>query len=216
LSGRRATSCGIDRPSRALQSEDACVSYQTRGDHLMSTKVEYTLEDLANVSGKAELVDGEIVLMSPTGGLPIYAAREIVASLREYERRSRTGYAITDNAAFVINLPHRTTISPDAAFYRGQLTMKFLEGAPAFAVEVRSENDYGARAETKMAEKRADYFSAGTEVVWDVDLRSDDVVRVYRAANPDHANIYHRGEVAEAEPAVPGWAMKVDELFMPE
>ena len=29
--------------------------------------------------------------------------------------------------------------------------MKFLEGAPVFAVEVRSENDYGAAAEREMA-----------------------------------------------------------------
>ena len=38
-----------------------------------------------------------------------------------------------------------------------------------------------------MSDKRADYFAAGTEVVWDVDLQSDDVVRVYRAADPGPA-----------------------------
>ncbi len=27
--------------------------------------------------------------------------------------------------------------------------------------------------------------------------------------------IYHRGEVAEAEPAVPGWTFPVDALFLP-
>ena len=36
-----------------------------------------------------------------------------------------------------------------------------------------------------MAQKRADYFAAGTLVVWDVDLLADDVVRVYRADAPD-------------------------------
>jgi Uma2 family endonuclease len=49
--------------------------------------------------------------------------------------------------------------------------------------------------------------------VWDVDLLGDEVVKVYRAANPDEPVIYRRGEVAEAEPAVPGWQMPVDELF---
>jgi hypothetical protein len=44
-------------------------------------------------------------------------------------------------------------------------------------------------------------------------LKSDDVVRVYRAASPDQPTIYRRGEQAEAEPAVPGWKMPVDELF---
>ena len=37
-----------------------------------------------------------------------------------------------------------------------------------------------------------------------------DVVRVYRVTEPA---IYRRGEIAEAEPAVPGWKMPVDELF---
>jgi Uma2 family endonuclease len=64
-----------------------------------------------------------------------------------------------------------------------------------------------------MAAKRADYFSAGTLVVWDVDLVGSDTIRVYRADQPDVPTIYRRGDVAEAEPAVPGWRMPVDELF---
>ena len=63
-----------------------------------------------------------------------------------------------------------------------------------------------------MARKRADYFAAGTLVVWDIDLLGPDVVRVHRAADPQ-PKIYRRGEVAEAEPAVLGWRMPVDELF---
>jgi Uma2 family endonuclease len=182
----------------------------------MSTKTEATIEDLYKVEGKAELVNGEIVQMSPTGGLPNYAAREIALSLREYEKRTKRGCAVTDNAAFVVNLPRRKSFSPDAAFYVGDVTMKFFEGAPVFAVEVRSEGDYGPKAEKEMAQKRADYFAAGTQVVWDGDLLSEDVVRVYRASDPVHPQVYRRGEVSEAEPAVPGWTMPVDELFIKE
>lgn len=91
--------------------------------------------------------------------------------------------------------------------------MKFLEGAPVFAAEIRSENDYGREALIELAAKRQDYFAAGTSVVWDVDLLSDDVIKVYRAADPSSPQIYRRGEVAEAEPAVAGWKMPVDELF---
>jgi Uma2 family endonuclease len=65
-----------------------------------------------------------------------------------------------------------------------------------------------------MAEKRADYFATGTLVVWDVDLLSGDVVRVYRASDPERATVYRRGEISEAEPAVPGWTMAVDDLFL--
>jgi Uma2 family endonuclease len=91
--------------------------------------------------------------------------------------------------------------------------MKFLKEAPIFAAEVRSAGDYGPKAEGDMAAKRADYFAAGTLVVWDVDLLGEDVVKVYRASDPATPTIYRRGEIAEAEPAVPGWEMAVDELF---
>jgi Uma2 family endonuclease len=180
----------------------------------MSTKVEATIEDLYKVEGKAELVNGEIILMSPTGRRPGYAGDAILVSLFQYSKRHRVGIAVGDNKAFVVNLPHRKSFSPDVAFDIGPDTgMKFFNGAPVFAVEVRSECDYGPRAERQMAKKREDYFAAGTLVVWDVDLLSDDVVRVYRASEPEKAVIYGRGEIAEAEPAVPGWTMAVDDLF---
>jgi Uma2 family endonuclease len=91
---------------------------------------------------------------------------------------------------------------------------KFLEGAPVFAVEVRSEGDYGPAAERAMAEKRRDYFAAGTLVVWDVDVLRDEIVRVYRASDPEKPTLYPRGEIAEAEPAIPGWTFPVNDLFV--
>ena len=47
--------------------------------------------------------------------------------------------------------------------------------------------DYGPAAEKAMAHKRADYFAAGTQVVWDVE-------------------ILREGWIA-------GWTFPVDELF---
>jgi len=80
-------------------------------------------------------------------------------------------------------------------------------------VEVRSRGDYGLRAERAMGAKRADYFAAGTQVVWDVDVLREKLIRVYRVDDPENPTIYRRGEVADAEPAVPGWRFPVDELF---
>ncbi len=180
----------------------------------MSTNVKATIEDLYRVSGKAELVDGGIVQMSPRGSAPGYAAAEIFVSLREYSWRKRMGRAVTDNAAFRVSLPNRGSFSPDAAFYTGPKTgMKFFDGAPFFAVEVRSESDYGAIAERRLAKKRADYFAAGTLIVWDVDLLSDEVVRCYASEQPDEPHVLRRGERAGAEPTLPGWSMLVDDLF---
>lgn len=181
----------------------------------MITKPQATMEDLYHVpeNGKAEIVRGELVIMGPTGGLPNRASLIIAMSLHQYERHVPTGRAYSDNVGFKVHLPNRESFSPDAAFATGEPTMKFLEGAPLFAAEVRSENDYGDAAEKAMAEKRSDYFAAGTFVVWDVDLLSEDVIRVYRASDPHKPTIYRRGETAEAEPALPGWRMLVDDLF---
>ena len=159
----------------------------------MSTKTEATVDDLYRVpeNGKAEIVNGELVLMSPTGGVPGRTAGEIYISLNEYERRTGSGYALPDNVGFIVNFPNRRSFSPDAAFYRGELRGGlFLEGAPIFAVEVRSEEDYGSAAEKKMAAKRADYFAASTLVVWDVDVLREKVVRVYRTDNPLSPIVY--------------------------
>ena len=176
-----------------------------------------TVEDLYRVRGKAELVDGELVLMSPSGGLHGYGVGEIFASLHEYARRSGRGVALADNVGFIVDLPRRQSFSPDAAFWTGApLTAEFPDGAPVFAVEVRSREDYGAAAERAMARKRADYFAAGTLVVWDVDMLRQSVVRVYRASAPDAPMVYGVGQRAEAEPALPGWSMPVADLFPPQ
>jgi len=181
----------------------------------MLTKNRATIDDLYGVDGKAELVGGEIVHMAPTGDDPAQASFEVAVALKQYARKAKRGLAVPDNAGFRVRLANRESFSPDAAFYTGPRTgMDFYEGAPAFAVEVRSRGDYGPLAEQEMAQKRADYFAAGTQVVWDVDLQAPEfVVNVYRATDPDRPTRYRRGEIAEAEPAVPGWTMPVDDLF---
>jgi Uma2 family endonuclease len=169
---------------------------------------------LYRTPGKAEIVAGEIVLMSPTGGIPSRAAAAIYRSLWDFERRTRSGQAYTDNVGFLVDLPQRKSFSPDASFYVGPPPgPRFLQGAPIFAAEVRSEDDYGPAAERAMADKRADYFAAGTQVVWDVDVLREELIRAYRATAPDTPTVYRRGERAEAAPALPGWSFPVDEIF---
>lgn len=180
---------------------------------MISTKQAATIEDLYKIKQKAELVNGEIILMPPTGDMPGRASGSIYTSLRQYEKKAG-GRAFPDNVGFKVNLPNRKSFSPDAAFHTGKSAgMKFIEDAPVFAVEIRSEGDYGERAEKAIKKKREDYFAAGTLVVWDVDLLSEDVVKVFRADDTENPTIYSRGELAEAEPAVPGWRMSVDDLF---
>jgi len=181
------------------------------------TRAAATLDDLYKIDGKAELIDGRIVRFMPTGFLPSHIVGEIFARLREYAKRTGRGIACTDNLGFAVMRLNsgRQSFSPDAAYYAGRLPsnrMRFIQGAPTFAVEVRSEGDHGESAEREIVAKRADYFEAGTLVVWDVDPEAE-IVRRYRADSPDRPTEFRRGDIADAEPAVPEWRIAVDEVF---
>lgn len=176
-----------------------------------------TVDDLARVPGKAELIGGRIVHLMATGHRPNLVAGRIFRGVADYADERGRGVAYTDNMGFVVpTLPSgRQSFSPDVAFYTGALPtdpMRFVSGAPDFAVEVRSENDYGAAAEVALASKRGDYFAAGTKVVWDVDPIAE-VVRVYRPEAPNRSITFADGELADAEPALPGWRLAVDWIF---
>ena len=175
-----------------------------------------TVEDLYRTEHKkAELVNGRLEIREPAGDAPSSAAGSIFARLLAYQRTTGSGRAYADGAGFLVDLPNRQSFGPDAAFHTGPRTgLKLLDGAPIFAVEVRSEYDYGRAPEREMLAKRADYFAAGTLVVWDVDLLAAAPIKVYRDGNADTpAASFRRGELADAEPALPGWRFPVDELF---
>jgi len=182
-----------------------------------ATQSRATLDDLYREDGKAELLGGRIVRFMPSGRLPSRIALRIAMSLDSHSRKTGIGEAFGDGVGYAVpELPSgRVSFSPDASFYIGPSNsdpMRFIDGAPVFAAEVRSENDYGSAAESAMAAKRADYFLAGALVVWDVDPIAGEV-HVCRAADPTHPDTCRAGAAADAEPAVPGWRIDVSELF---
>ncbi|MEW6213438.1 MAG: Uma2 family endonuclease [Acidobacteriota bacterium] len=185
----------------------------------MSTEAKTLIDELYEAEGKAEIVGGGIVSMSPSGKWHGRAADNILLSLREYEKKSRKGFAFGDNVGFLVDLPNRGSFSPDVAWYVGEIgdltsddALDFIDGAPTFAIEIRSKNDYGKKAERKIAEKIADYFEAGTLAVWDVDLKSDEPIKLHLADRPDAPITFKYGEAAHAEPILPGWKFPVDDL----
>jgi Uma2 family endonuclease len=152
-----------------------------------------------------------------TGIRPNEVAGNIYVSLKNHSKHIRKGKAFTDNIGYAVPelLSGRESFSPDASYYDGPLPlnlMRFVEGPPNFAAEVRSESDYTPAAEVEMAAKRVDYFAAGTQVVWDVDPIAE-TIDCYKADAPDKPVRFERGQIADAEPAVPGWRISVDEVF---
>ena len=109
----------------------------------------------------------------------------------------------------------REAFVPDGAYATGPFPANrfgVYQGAPAFAVEVRSADGYGPAAEALAALKRVDYFAAGTLVVWDADADAG-VIHRYHAADPLTPRTFGPGELADAEPAVPGWRVVIDDIM---
>src|SRR6267142_1135747 len=111
-----------------------------------------TLDDLYRTPEKAELIGGRIVVFMATGRKPNRVAGRIYRSLDDHADQIGVGEAYTDNIGFAIPiLPSgRESFSPDSSYHKGpfpQDPMRFIEGAPTFAAEVRSDNNYGPAAE---------------------------------------------------------------------
>lgn len=183
---------------------------------MSAAAVRATFADLAKVDGKAELIDGRMVAIMPAGYRPGIIAQRLLRRLAEHADLLGQGVAFGDNIGFAVPelSTGRESFSPDAAYYTGPPpadAMRFVPNPPDFAVEVRSEGDYGPAPEADLAAKRVEYFEAGTLVVWDV----DPVARVVRPYRPDAELpvLFGAGTEADAEPAVPGWRLSVDWLM---
>ena len=177
-----------------------------------------TLDDLMKVEGKAELIAGRIVTFMPSGYWPVAIAKRILLTLEKYVENGASGTVVPDPVAYGFDQPlpsGRQSFCPDISFYTGRMPKKhmgYIRGFPIFAVEVRSKSDYGPAMDREYEEKRNDYFTAGTEIVWDVDPEAE-TIAAYRAGDPATPIVYRLGDVADAEPVLPGWRLSVDELF---
>ncbi len=181
------------------------------------TATRATLDDLMGVEGKAELISGVIVPKMGTGSRPARVGGRIYRFLDDYAVATGRGVAHPDGCTFAVPelSSGRESFVPDASYYSGPMPandMRFIDGAPDFAIEVRSDNDYGPAPEREMAAKRADYFEAGTLVVWDVDPVAK-TVRAYSASAPDSPRLFAATDTADAEPHLPGWRLPLAGVF---
>ena len=132
-----------------------------------------TLDDLAREEGKAELVAGQVVPVMPTGHRPGQVAGRIFRRLADYadaagggrlRRQHRVrGGRIVDRPGVVLAgrgvLHGAAAGEPDAVRARAAR----LRGRGAQRERLRAGRG------GDLAAKRAEYFEAGTLVVWDVD-----------------------------------------------
>ncbi len=130
-----------------------------------------TAQQLFEMPGQEhfELVEGELIPMSPPGFDHGCIVLNIAAALREFVRARKLGMVAVEAGFCVSNEPD-TVRSPDIAFVRAERIppggeRAFFQGAPDLAVEVISPSD---RASDVIAKAR-DWLQSGCVGVWVVD-----------------------------------------------
>jgi len=126
--------------------------------------------------------------------------------------RSRThsvGEVLTGDAAFRLKRNPDTAVGVDVAYVDRPVPedVFMIEGAPTLAVEIKSNSDTQADIHDKIGL----YLAAGTKAVWYVEpIRKK--VFVYHPDGTDE--VLSESDTLTAEPHLPGFSVKVAELFI--
>ena len=173
-----------------------------------------TAEDLLAMGSDAmfELIEGELVDVSPSEHYSSELSLNFVLILGEFLRTNRLGRISGENGGYLLSRDPDTVVAPDIGFVRLEKApqrlprVQFVPFAPVLAVEFRSKsNTY-----PEMDRKSRLYLDAGTSMVWVVDPELE-AVTVYRSgASP----ITLRGnELITGDDLLPGFSLSVTELF---
>jgi Uma2 family endonuclease len=106
----------------------------------------------------------------------------------------------------LVRIPDAAFISWDRLPNRRVPTEPLPDLAPDLAVAVLSVGNTPG----EMARKRQEYFSAGVQVVWQVDPRTR-TVEVFTA--PDQSAVLHEAQTLDGGAVLPGFTLPLQELF---
>jgi Uma2 family endonuclease len=159
--------------------------------------------------------EGEITMMSPTGGIGSLNEGFVYSSLFQWNRSGATGRAFPANIGF--NLPDGSCLSPDAAWLaldrwnslsRAQ-QVGFPPLCPDFLIEVRSHTDRRRPLEEKMRL----WMDNGAKLAWLIDPIAGSVT-IYQPGQPER--MLERPEIVEGVDPVAGFVLHAAELWSAE
>ena len=161
--------------------------------------------------GPSALVEGELILMAPSGFDHGWIACNIAGALRNFVKAKKLGRVSTAEAGFFISRNPDTVRAPDAAFVRAERIplggqKKFFDGAPDLAVEVLSPDDRSSEVNAKIY----DWLRTGCAQVWVVDPQNQ-TVTVYRSRG--EAAVFALEDTLAADDLLPGFSLPVAEIF---
>ncbi len=167
----------------------------------------------ANPDAKLELNrDGELVIMSPTGGETGVWNLEICTDLGLWNRQHQKGKAFDSSTGF--SLPNGAQRSPDAAWIPlekwNALTpaqrQGFLPLCPDFVMELLSPSDSRSQGMEKMDE----YINNGCRLGWLIDPKNKQVA-IYRATKP--VEIRQSPTSLSGENVLEGFVLNLENLW---
>jgi Uma2 family endonuclease len=179
----------------------------------MSTVCKLTAQDLEKIQAqlpdnRMELVDGEIIVMPPSGYESDEVASEFSGQLRNWVRPRKLGRVTGAGAGF--NLPNENTRAPDVSFVRAERLKisprSFADLAPDLMVKVKSPTD----SLKKLRDKIQEFLVLGTLVgiLINPEVRS---LEVYRLGQD--AVVLGDGDTLTLPDLLPGWEIAVSELW---
>lgn len=160
---------------------------------------------------RLELVDGGIVVMSPSGYESEEVATGFAAHLWNWVQPQKLGRVTGSSAGFT--LPNADLRAPDISFVRAERLRRsprsFAELAPDLMVEVRSPSD----SVKALRKKIDDFLTLGTQVGILIDPVAH-LVEIYRLGRD--VEILRDGDMLTLPDLLPGWEVPVIELWAPE
>lgn len=162
------------------------------------------------LQGNWELIDGELLEVTPAAGRSGWISANVVALLANHVRSGRLGWAFSAETGFILFNDRQTVRSPDAAVVlRDRLAAppdSFVPLAPDLAVEVLSPSDRMVDAMSKITM----YLQAGVRLVWLVDPETLTVTVFRQDAAPKSIG---EGDTLAGGDVLPGFSVPVAEIF---